>query len=178
MVRWLAWLALMLCGTLVCSLWRSRSCQLSRIGNQSVRYDRFLDEFNPPLSISDQWCSRGRLPAPACPTRRSCSTSASGRRTRGSPRQSIDLQIIGTMSISVFDSCAMYDRLYFFSGLTLTSLKIGHQVHFAVNQLEKLEAAKAAWLVCLSLLSLIGSFLVRSFWFNFYWPYLALLSLT
>ena len=28
------------------------------------------------------------------------------------------------------------------------------------NQLEKLEAAKAAWLVCLSLLSLTGSFLV------------------
>ena len=41
------------------------------------------------------------------------------------------------------------------------------------NQLEKLEAAKAAGLVCLSLLSLPGSFLV-----NFYWPYWALLGLT
>ena len=42
------------------------------------------------------------------------------------------------------------------------------------NQLEKLEAAKAAWLVCLSLLTLTGCF----FWVNFYWPYLALLSFT
>ena len=141
-----------------------------------MQYDRFLDEFNPPLSISDQWCSRGRLPAPACPTRRSCSTSASGRRTRGSPRQSIDLQIIGPMSISVFDSCAMYDRLYFFSGLNLTSLKIGHQVHFAVNQLEKLEAAKAAWKVCLCLLSLTGTFLLT--FPGLSQPYWALLSLT
>ena len=32
--------------------------------------------------------------------------------------------------------------------------------HSYINQLEKLEAAKAAWLVCLSLLSLTGSFLV------------------
>ena len=52
-----------------------------------------------------------------------------------------------------------------------------------VNQLEKLEAAKAAWLVCLSLLSLTGSFLVllglsESFWVKFYWPYQALLSFT
>ena len=38
------------------------------------------------------------------------------------------------------------------------------------NQLEKLEAAKAAWLVCLSLLSLTGSLLTG--------PYLALLGLT
>ena len=57
------------------------------------------------------------------------------------------------------------------------------------NQLEKLEAAKAAWLVCHSLLSLTGSFLVLlgpfgSFWVNFfdltepYLPLLDLLSLT
>ena len=44
----------------------------------------------------------------------------------------------------------------------------------SINQLEKLEAAKADWLVCLSLLSLTGSFLVL----GSYWPYWALLSLT
>ena len=49
------------------------------------------------------------------------------------------------------------------------------------NQLEKLEAAKAAWLVCLRLLSLTGSFLVLlgppgPFWAS--GLYLALFSLT
>ena len=43
------------------------------------------------------------------------------------------------------------------------------------NQLEKLEAAKAAWLVCLSLLSLTESFLIL---LGPSGPYLALLSLT
>ena len=47
------------------------------------------------------------------------------------------------------------------------------------NQLEKLEAAEAAWLVCLNLLTLTGSFLVPlgpsgSFWVNFFWSYRAL----
>ena len=41
------------------------------------------------------------------------------------------------------------------------------------NQLEKLEAAKDAWLVCLSFLTLTGSF-----WVNFYWHYWALLGPT
>ena len=49
----------------------------------------------------------------------------------------------------------------------------GHTIYIIMNQLEKLEAAKAARLVCLSLLSLTGSFLVLlgpsgSFWVNFY----------
>ena len=43
------------------------------------------------------------------------------------------------------------------------------------NQLEKLEAAKAAWLVCLSLLSVTGSLLVL---LGPYWAYFDLLSLT
>ena len=47
----------------------------------------------------------------------------------------------------------------FYPGVKLKSMSM------RVNQLEKLEAAKAAWLVCLSLLSLT-------------WPYLALLSFT
>ena len=54
----------------------------------------------------------------------------------------------------------------------------------------KLEAAKAAWLVCLSLMSLTGSFLVilspsgsifsgpYLAWLSLTWPYLALLGLT
>ena len=43
----------------------------------------------------------------------------------------------------------------------------------SMNQLEKLGAAKAACLVCLSLLSLTGSF-----WVNFYLPYQALRGIT
>ena len=55
--------------------------------------------------------------------------------------------------------------------------------HWTSNQLEKLEAARGAWLVCISLLSLTGSFWVLpgpsgSFWLNFFWPYRALLSIT
>ena len=46
---------------------------------------------------------------------------------------------------------------------------------FVINQLEKLEAAKAAWLVCLSLLSLTGH--SWSFWV-LTGPYLAILGLT
>ena len=50
------------------------------------------------------------------------------------------------------------------------------------DQLEKLEAAQAAWLVCLSLLSLTGSFLVllgpSGSIFDLTGPYFAKLSLT
>ena len=46
---------------------------------------------------------------------------------------------------------------------------------FSWNQLEKLEAAKAAWLVCLSLLSLTGPYLAL---LSLTWPYWALLGLT
>ena len=51
------------------------------------------------------------------------------------------------------------------------------------NQLEKLEAAKAAWLVCLSLISLTGFFLVLlgpsgSIFTDLTGPYLVLLVLT
>ena len=48
------------------------------------------------------------------------------------------------------------------------------------NELEKLEAAKAAWLVCFNLLSLTASFLVLLVpsGLIFFWPYWALLSLT
>ena len=68
-----------------------------------------------------------------------------------------------------------------------------HIYYYLCNQLEKLEAAKAAWLVWPSLLSITGSFLVLlgpsgsflvllglsgSFWVKFYWPYRALLSFT
>ena len=45
--------------------------------------------------------------------------------------------------------------------------------HLSSNQLEKLEAAKAAWLVCLSLLSLPGSFLVL---LGFTWSFWVLLG--
>ena len=44
-----------------------------------------------------------------------------------------------------------------------------------LNQIEKLEAAKAAWLVCLSLLSLTRSFLALLVITQFY---LALINLT
>ena len=48
------------------------------------------------------------------------------------------------------------------AGWCVPPLPSHHKAHFdpILNQLEKLEAAKAAWLVCLSLLSLTGSFLV------------------
>ena len=54
---------------------------------------------------------------------------------------------------------------------------------FVVNQLEKLEAAKADWLVCLSLLSLTASFLVHPgpsglIFSDLPAPYLSLLGLT
>ena len=54
-------------------------------------------------------------------------------------------------------------------------------INFKTNQLEKLEAAKAAWLVCISLLSLTGSFLVPlgplgSTFTDFTGPYLVLLG--
>ena len=38
--------------------------------------------------------------------------------------------------------------------------KLSSDIFICRNQLEKLEAAKAAWLVCLSILSLTGSFLL------------------
>ena len=76
---------------------------------------------------------------------------------------------------------------------SIYSISMVHDGDIIINQLEKLEAAKAAWLVWPSLLSLTGSFLVllgpsgsflvllglsASFWVKFYWPYRALLSFT
>ena len=58
-------------------------------------------------------------------------------------------------------------------------------MHVIINQLEKLEAAKAAWVVCFSLLGFTGPYLVLLGFTGLYWdllgltgPYWALLGLT
>ena len=118
-----------------------------------------------PSSWPGRTRSRRRLAAPrsspgGCTTRW-CRTRRSRPRTSASDRCS---QLYSRGSIEFHGSFHIIEN-YFFN----------IKSYFKFNQLEKLEAAKAAWLVCLSLLSLTGSY---SALLSLTQPYLALLSLT